>query len=139
MSFSPTCYCSSPSHPNILLSTIVLIIRPDVLSNNSPEGHEENHDIFSRNPRRLGRSQNALPPHYRAETLQLDTLTFALQRQSFLPLAEDHFKTQYWLCVFKGTKFRVIFLFLIALGSRLLSVFIAALTSSCPLFPPYTS
>jgi len=90
--FSPTRYYIPPSGPNILLSTIVLIIRPDLLSSNSPEGHEENRDIFSRRPRRLARAQYSLPLDYRLEALQKNALTFALLRISCLPLTEDHFK-----------------------------------------------
>jgi len=69
MPFSPARYYFLPSGANFLLSIIVLIIRPDLLSNNSLEGHEENHDIFSRRPRHLDRAQSGLPPDYRPEAL----------------------------------------------------------------------
>ena len=136
MPFSPACYYFLLSGSNFILSKIVLIIRPDLLSSNSPEGHEENHGIFSHLSRRLGRAQSGLPPDYRPEVPQKDT--FALLQQSCLPLTEDHFKIQQWWCVLRELNFAFYFSFLTALGSRLLFVFIAVLTSSRPLSLPYT-
>jgi len=73
MPFSPASLYFLPSGPNFLFNTIVLIVRLDLLSSNSPEGHEENHDIFSRTPRRLGRPQSGLPPDFMPEALQKNT------------------------------------------------------------------
>jgi len=136
--FSPARLYFLPSGPNSLFSTIAFIVRPDLLSSNSPEGHEKNHDIFSRPSWRLGRPQSGLPPDFRPEALQKDILTFDLLRQSCLLLTEDHFKIQQWWCVLGELNFAFYFSFLTALGSRLLFVFIAALTSSCPISLPYT-
>jgi hypothetical protein len=62
MSFYPVC-CFLSFSPDMFLSTLVSIMRPDVLTSNSPEGHEKAQN-FQSIELVSGRGQKGLPPKY---------------------------------------------------------------------------